>query len=73
MDKFEEENMTRLVTTKREEKRRREDEAALSMGYGVGGTGRMGWRQSWRECLVIGAPRVCGRVLRKIWVKGRVY
>lgn len=50
MDKFEEENMTRLVTTKREEKRRREDEAALSMGYGVGGTGRgKGRRQNGLE------------------------
>ncbi|WVQ93934.1 hypothetical protein IAU59_001012 [Kwoniella sp. CBS 9459] len=33
---FEEENMTRLVTSKRESKRRREDEAALAMGFGVG-------------------------------------
>lgn len=40
INEFEEENMTRLVTTKREGKRRREDEAALAMGYGVGGTGR---------------------------------
>jgi U3 small nucleolar ribonucleoprotein protein LCP5 len=50
MDRFEEENMTRLVTTKREEKRRREDEAALAMGYGVGGTGRgKGRRQNGLE------------------------
>jgi U3 small nucleolar ribonucleoprotein protein LCP5 len=50
LDKFEEENLTRLVTTKREEKRRREDEAALSMGYGVGGTGRgKGRRQNGLE------------------------
>lgn len=40
INEFEEENMTRLVTTKREAKRRREDEAALALGYGVGGTGR---------------------------------
>lgn len=40
INEFEEENMTRLVTTKREAKRRREDEAALAMGFGVGGTGR---------------------------------
>lgn len=40
MDDFEEENMTRLVTTKREAKRRREDEEALALGYGVGGKGR---------------------------------
>ncbi|WVN85970.1 uncharacterized protein L203_101128 [Cryptococcus depauperatus CBS 7841] len=33
---FEEENMTRLVTSKREAKRRREDEEALAMGFGVG-------------------------------------
>ena len=32
--------MTRLVTTKREAKRRREDEAALALGYGVGGPSR---------------------------------
>ena len=42
--------MTRLVTTKREAKRRREDEAALAMGYGVGGTGRQrGNRQNGLE------------------------
>lgn len=40
ISEFEEENMTRLVTSKREGKRRREDEAALALGYGVGGTGR---------------------------------
>jgi len=40
IDRFEEENMTRLVTTKREAKRRKEDEAALSLGYGVGGPAR---------------------------------
>lgn len=40
MDEFEEENMTRLVTTKREAKRRRDDEEALALGYGVGGKGR---------------------------------
>lgn len=34
---FEEENMTRLVTSKREAKRRREDEEALALGFGVGG------------------------------------
>ncbi|WVQ74026.1 hypothetical protein IAR50_003607 [Cryptococcus sp. DSM 104548] len=33
---FEEENMTRLVTSKRDEKRRREDEEALAMGFGIG-------------------------------------
>lgn len=33
---FEEDNMTRLVTTKREAKRRRDDEEALAMGFGVG-------------------------------------
>ncbi|KAK8844624.1 hypothetical protein IAR55_006471 [Kwoniella newhampshirensis] len=36
INEFEEENMTRLVTSKREQKRRREDEAALAMGYGIG-------------------------------------
>lgn len=40
INRFEEENMTRLVTTKREAKRRREDEAALALGYGVGGPRR---------------------------------
>ncbi|KAI5450689.1 hypothetical protein NCC49_002700 [Naganishia albida] len=40
MNEFEEENMTRLVQTKRELKRREEDEAALNMGYGVGGPSR---------------------------------
>ncbi|KAJ9107815.1 hypothetical protein QFC19_002721 [Naganishia cerealis] len=40
MNEFEEENMTRLVMTKRELKRREEDEAALNMGYGVGGPSR---------------------------------
>ncbi len=40
MTEFEEENMTRLVTTKRDAKRREEDEAALLMGYGVGGAAR---------------------------------
>jgi U3 small nucleolar ribonucleoprotein protein LCP5 len=46
---FEEENMTRLVTTKREGKRRREDEQALAMGYGIG-TGRArGSRQNGLE------------------------
>ena len=40
INEFEEENMTRLVTTKREAKRRREDETALALGYGVGGSGR---------------------------------
>lgn len=50
MNRFEEENMTRLVTTKREEKRRREDEAALALGYGVGGSGRnKGTRQNGLE------------------------
>jgi U3 small nucleolar ribonucleoprotein protein LCP5 len=37
---WEEDNMTRLVTTKREAKRRREDEEALALGFGVGGRGR---------------------------------
>lgn len=37
---WEEDNMTRLVTTKREGKRRREDEEALALGFGVGGSGR---------------------------------
>ncbi|RSH80296.1 uncharacterized protein EHS24_008869 [Apiotrichum porosum] len=37
---FEEDNMTRLVTTKREMKRRRDDEEALALGFGVGGRGR---------------------------------
>ncbi|OWZ62278.1 hypothetical protein AYX15_05557 [Cryptococcus neoformans] len=36
IEEFEEENMTRLVTSKREAKRRRDDEAALAMGFGVG-------------------------------------
>ncbi|OCF33150.1 U3 small nucleolar ribonucleoprotein LCP5 [Kwoniella heveanensis BCC8398] len=36
INEFEEENMTRLVTSKREAKRRQEDEAALAMGFGVG-------------------------------------
>ncbi|WVQ82949.1 hypothetical protein IAT38_005085 [Cryptococcus sp. DSM 104549] len=36
IQEFEEENMTRLVTSKKEQKRRREDEAALAMGFGVG-------------------------------------
>lgn len=36
INRFEEENMTRLVTTKREAKRRREDEEALALGYGMG-------------------------------------
>ncbi|TYJ58640.1 hypothetical protein B9479_000476 [Cryptococcus floricola] len=36
INEFEEENMTRLVTSKRDEKRRREDEEALAMGFGVG-------------------------------------
>lgn len=50
MNRFEEENMTRLVTTKREDKRRREDEAALALGYGVGGSGRnKGTRQNGLE------------------------
>ncbi len=40
MTDFEEENMTRLVMTKRESKRREEDEAALNLGFGVGGEGR---------------------------------
>ncbi|KAJ9125533.1 hypothetical protein QFC22_000494 [Naganishia vaughanmartiniae] len=40
MNEFEEENMTRLVMTKRELKKREEDEAALNMGYGVGGPSR---------------------------------
>jgi U3 small nucleolar ribonucleoprotein protein LCP5 len=40
MNEFEEENMTRLVMTKREAKRREEDEAALMMGFGVGGEAR---------------------------------
>lgn len=40
MNEFEEDNMTRLVQTKRELKRREEDEAALNMGYGVGGPSR---------------------------------
>lgn len=37
---WEEDNMTRLVTTKREAKRRRDDEEALALGFGVGGSGR---------------------------------
>lgn len=37
---WEEDNMTRLVTTKREAKRRREDEESLALGFGVGGAGR---------------------------------
>ncbi|CAK9781907.1 hypothetical protein CC85DRAFT_309434 [Cutaneotrichosporon oleaginosum] len=37
---WEEDNMTRLVTTKREAKRRRDDEEALALGFGVGGAGR---------------------------------
>ncbi|BEJ15572.1 hypothetical protein CspHIS471_0501770 [Cutaneotrichosporon sp. HIS471] len=37
---WEEDNMTRLVTSKREDKRRREDEEALALGFGVGGRGR---------------------------------
>lgn len=40
MREFEEENMTRLVMTKREAKRREEDEEALLMGFGVGGEQR---------------------------------
>lgn len=40
MDDFEEENMMRLITSKREAKRRKEDEASLALGYGVGGSGR---------------------------------
>lgn len=40
MTDFEEENMTRLVMTKRESKRREEDEAALNLGFGVGGESR---------------------------------
>ena len=40
INRFEEENMMRLVTSKREGKRRRDDEAALAMGYGVGGPAR---------------------------------
>ena len=40
INRFEEENMTRLVTTKREAKRRKEDEAGLALGYGVGGANR---------------------------------
>jgi U3 small nucleolar ribonucleoprotein protein LCP5 len=40
MNEFEEDNMTRLVMTKRDLKRREEDEAALNMGYGVGGPSR---------------------------------
>ncbi|WVR03292.1 hypothetical protein IAU60_000283 [Kwoniella sp. DSM 27419] len=36
INEFEEENMTRLVTSKREAKRRADDEAALAMGFGVG-------------------------------------
>jgi U3 small nucleolar ribonucleoprotein protein LCP5 len=47
---FEEDNMTRLVTTKREMKRRREDEEALALGFGVGGSGRgRGRRQNGLE------------------------
>lgn len=50
MDQFEEDNMTRLVTTKREAKRRREDEEALALGYGVGGPARSrGRRQNGLE------------------------
>lgn len=40
ISEWEEDNMTRLVTTKREAKRRREDEEALALGFGVGGAGR---------------------------------
>ncbi|RXK36694.1 hypothetical protein M231_06081 [Tremella mesenterica] len=50
MNQFEEENMTRLVTSKREAKRRREDEEALALGYGVGGPARSrGRRQNGLE------------------------
>lgn len=50
MNKFEEENFTRLVTSKREAKRRAEDEAALALGYGVGGPARSrGRRQNGLE------------------------
>lgn len=41
IQEFEEDNMTRLVTTKREAKRRRDDEEALALGFGVGGRGRL--------------------------------
>jgi U3 small nucleolar ribonucleoprotein protein LCP5 len=37
MTEFEEENMTRLVTTKAEARRRIEDEESLALGFGVGG------------------------------------
>lgn len=40
ISEWEEDNMTRLVTTKREAKRRREDEESLALGFGVGGSGR---------------------------------
>lgn len=40
LDEWEEDNMTRLVTTKREDKRRRDDQEALALGFGVGGRGR---------------------------------
>jgi len=50
MNEFEEENMTRLVTSKREAKRRVEDEEALALGYGVGGPARgRGRRQNGLE------------------------
>jgi U3 small nucleolar ribonucleoprotein protein LCP5 len=66
MDQFEEENMTRLVTTKREAKRRREDEEALAMGYGVGGASRSrGRRQNGLEAELEG---VLGeRSSKKLW------
>ncbi|WWC85692.1 uncharacterized protein L201_000558 [Kwoniella dendrophila CBS 6074] len=37
---FEESNMTRLVTSKKEQKRRRDDEASLSMGFGISSNNR---------------------------------
>jgi U3 small nucleolar ribonucleoprotein protein LCP5 len=66
MDEFEEENMTRLVTTKREAKQRREDEAALAMGYGVGGSTRgRGRRQNGLEAELEGV--LGDRGSRGVW------
>lgn len=66
MNEFEEENMMRLVTTKREAKRRREDEAALALGYGVGGSGRgSGRRQNGLEAELDGV--LGGRGSNSVW------
>ncbi|KAL7420307.1 hypothetical protein Q5752_005276 [Cryptotrichosporon argae] len=62
INEWEEDNMTRLVTSKREAKRRREDEEALAMGFGVGGA-----RNRRRNGLEAELEGVLGERGRRAW------